>query len=146
VWRFQNWSSIMTVYQSKFNGVICADRITFQKEQTSLFNIYFSFWRNSPTWARAASLLRFLYHTQWHTTVGRTPLGEWSTRRRDFYMTTHNIQKRETTMPPAGFEPKIPARNRQQTLALDRPATGTGSSFSMRRTRQLSFAFVYKKN
>jgi hypothetical protein len=32
----------------------------------------FSFWRNSPLQARAASFLRFLDHTQWHTTVGRT--------------------------------------------------------------------------
>jgi len=25
-------------------------------------------------------------HTQRHTTVGRTPLDEWSVRRRDFYL------------------------------------------------------------
>jgi hypothetical protein len=29
-------------------------------------------------------------------------------------------------MPPAGFEPPIPAGNRPQTLALDRSATGIG--------------------
>ena len=29
-------------------------------------------------------------------------------------------------MPPAGFEPAIPASERQQTHALDRAATGTG--------------------
>ena len=32
----------------------------------------------------------FLDHTQ-RTTVGRTPLDEWSARRRDLYLTTHNI-------------------------------------------------------
>ena len=37
---------------------------------------YFSRWRNSPTRARATSFLRLLYHTQRHTTVGRTPLDE----------------------------------------------------------------------
>jgi hypothetical protein len=31
-------------------------------------------WRNSPTPARVASLLRFVDHTRQHTTVGRTPL------------------------------------------------------------------------
>jgi hypothetical protein len=29
-------------------------------------------------------------------------------------------------MPPAGFEPSIPAGERLQTHALDRPATGIG--------------------
>ena len=29
-------------------------------------------------------------------------------------------------MPPAGFEPAIPASEQPQTLALDRPATGIG--------------------
>jgi hypothetical protein len=30
-------------------------------------------------------------------------------------------------MPPAGFEPSIPASERQQTHALDRAATGIGA-------------------
>ena len=45
-------------------------------------------WRNSPTRARAASFLKFLYRTQWHNTVGRTSLHERSARRRDLYLTT----------------------------------------------------------
>jgi hypothetical protein len=40
-----------------------------------------------------------------HTTLSRTPPGEWSARRRDLYLTTHNAQKRQTSKPPAGFEP-----------------------------------------
>jgi hypothetical protein len=32
----------------------------------------------------------FLDHTQRRTTVGRTPLGERSARRRDLYLTTHD--------------------------------------------------------
>ena len=47
-------------------------------------------WRNSPTQASAASFSRLLDHTQWHTTVGRTPLGEGSARHRDLYLTTHD--------------------------------------------------------
>ena len=30
-----------------------------------------------------------------HTTLGRTPLDEWSNQRRDLYLTTHNTQKRQ---------------------------------------------------
>jgi len=44
---------------------------------------YFSLWRDSPEWARASNLTRFLNHTQRNTTVARTPLDEWSARRRD---------------------------------------------------------------
>ena len=68
----------------------------------------------------------FRDHTQRHTTVGRTPLDEWSARRRDLYLTTHNTHSRQTSMPPAGFEPTISAGERPQTHVLDRAATGTG--------------------
>ena len=68
----------------------------------------------------------FLDHTQWRTTVGRTPLEEWSARRRDLYLTTHNTHNRETSMPPVGFELTISAGERPQTYALDRTATATG--------------------
>ena len=36
----------------------------------------------------------FLHHTQRRTTVGRTPLDEWSARRRDLYLTTHNTHNK----------------------------------------------------
>ena len=36
-----------------------------------------------------------------HTTLGRTPLDEWTARRRDLYQTTHNTHKRQTSIPPA---------------------------------------------
>ena len=63
---------------------------------------------NCSPLVRAASFLSFLDHRQYHATVGRTPLDEGSARRGD-YMTTHNTQKRETSMLPAGFEPAFPA-------------------------------------
>jgi hypothetical protein len=62
-----------------------------------------------------------------HTTLGRTPLDEWSARRRDLYLTTHHTQNRQTPMPPAGLKPSIPANERLQTQALDRAATGISS-------------------
>ena len=51
--------------------------------------------------------LMFPDHTQRRSTVGRTPLDEWSARRRDLYLTTHDTHKRQISMPPVGFEPKI---------------------------------------
>ena len=71
--------------------------------------------------------LMFLDHTQQRTTVGRTPLDEWSARRRDLYLTTHDTHNRQTSIPPVGFEPKISACERPQAYALDRAATGTGT-------------------
>jgi hypothetical protein len=47
-----------------------------------------------------------------HTTFGRTSLDEWSSCRRDLYLTTFNNQKRQTSMPAEGFEPAIPATER----------------------------------
>jgi hypothetical protein len=57
-----------------------------------------------PKWAKAASLLRFLNHTH---TFGRTPLKEWSARRRGRYLhnTQHTQDKTSTTS--TGFESAI---------------------------------------
>ena len=41
-------------------------------------------------------------------THGRTPLDGESGRRRDLYLTTHNIPKRQRAMSPTGFEPTSP--------------------------------------
>ena len=51
----------------------------------------------------ASSFLSFLDHTQRRTTIGRTPLDEWSARRRDLYLTTHNTHNRQISMPPGGI-------------------------------------------
>ena len=88
--------------------------------------IFFFMWHCSPTRAMTSSFLRFLIHTKRRTTVGRTPLEEWPTRRRDLYLTTNNTHNRKTSMLPTGFEPTIPVDERPQTYALHRAATGTG--------------------
>ena len=63
----------------------------------------------------ASSSLRFLDHTQRRTTVSRTPLHEWSARQIDFYLTTQSTHKRQTSIPPEGFEPIISASERPHT-------------------------------
>ena len=45
-------------------------------------------------------------HTQRRSTVGRTPLDEWSARRRDLYLTTHDTHNRQISMPPWDSKPR----------------------------------------
>ena len=59
---------------------------------TTLF--YFFLWRCGPMRVMASSFLMFLDHTQRRTTVGGIPLVEWSARRRDLYLTTHNTRNK----------------------------------------------------
>ena len=62
--------------------------------------------------------LMFLDHTRRRTTVGRTPLDEWSACRRDLYLTTHDTHNRQISMPPVGFKPKISAGERPQAARM----------------------------
>jgi hypothetical protein len=67
-------------------------------------------------------------HSFRHTTLRRNFLGEWSARRRDLYLTTHNSLNRQTSMAPVRFEPAIPVSKHPQTHALRRAATGISYS------------------
>jgi len=59
-------------------------------EDAHVHRIFVGFFgRDSSQWARASLFTTFLDHTQRRTTVGRTPLDDWSARRRDLYLTTH---------------------------------------------------------
>ena len=60
--------------------------------------------------AVASSFLRFFEITFRHTTGGRTPLYEWSARRRDLYLTTHDTHNRQTSMPPGGIRTRNPSK------------------------------------
>ena len=82
--------------------------------------VFVCFWCDSPKWPKASSFTSFLDHTQRRTTFSRTPLDEWSARRKDLYLTTHNTHNRQTSMPPVGFEPTISAGERPQTYALEK--------------------------
>jgi len=45
-----------------------------------------------------------------HTSLGRTPLDEWSARRSDLYLTTHNTHKGQISMLPVAFKPRNPSK------------------------------------
>ena len=74
-----------------------------------------------------------------HTTFGKTPLDEWSARRRDLYFTAHNTHKRQTPIPPAGLEPAIPASEQPQSHALD-------SARSLLHLRQIPLKMIEVQN
>ena len=106
--------------------------------------IYIFLWCYSPTWVSAASLLRFRDYTHRHTTVSRIPLDEWSARRRDLYLTTHNTHNRLTSMPMEGFEPSILETERPETHASDRAATGTGREWYKKKLFVLISCVIFK--
>jgi len=58
-----------------------------------------------------------------HITLGRTPLDEWSARRRDRYRTKRNTRNRYPC-PRRDSKPSIPASERPRTHTLDSAATG----------------------
>jgi hypothetical protein len=93
-------------------------------ERTPAVPLFFP-WRISPSGPGPPHSRGFTI-TLRHTTLGRTPLDQWPARRRDLYLTTLN--KRQTSMPPAGFEPAIPTSERPQTHALDLAVSGIGLS------------------
>jgi len=98
-------------------------------QEIVVFRTLFSFGSKAPggPWPpHSRGFLWFLDHTQRHTTVGRTPLDEWSARRIDLYLTTNNTHNIQASMLPVGFELTISAGERPQTHTWARAATGTG--------------------
>jgi hypothetical protein len=86
-----------------FGSMCKSDRAEFMTlKLLTLYRVlsgpFFPLWRCDPTRVTASSFLRFLDHTQRRTTVGMTPLDEWSACRKDLYLKTHNTHNRQTSM------------------------------------------------
>ena len=73
------------------NQFIVVQRDLFFCPQKSYLFI-FLLWRCDPTRVMDSSFLRFLDHT-WRTTVGRTPLNEWSAHHRPLPDNTQHSQQ-----------------------------------------------------
>ena len=59
---------------------------------------------------QALNYITFFSHG-WSAPSGpRPPVDEWSSRRRHLYLTTHNTEKRETSMPPAEIRTRNPRK------------------------------------
>jgi hypothetical protein len=115
-----------TIYFLK-GGVISPLHSSYIMSYIYVFNFFYNLTQQPPIGPRRPHYRGFMF-TLRHTTVGRTPMDEWSARRRDLYLTAQNSHKKQTSMPPVGFKPAIPASERPQTDALDVAATGTGTS------------------
>jgi hypothetical protein len=109
--------------------IICV--VSWGPSRQNVYRGMYTFFFNGSTapWGpRPPHFSRLHDHTFFrHTTLGRTPLDEGSACRIDLYLTTHNTHKRQTSMPPVGFEPTILVSERPQTHALDRTAIGIGN-------------------
>ena len=94
----------LTLLKFRDSSILCMTHPTCLSSLSVFFFLPMALYPNA---AMASSfLMRLLDHTQRRTTVGTTPLDEWSTRRRDLYMTTHNTHNRQTPMPPRDSNPQ----------------------------------------
>jgi hypothetical protein len=94
-WRVSTFSWLLSVlFKFTVHTSWCFYTVSFYK-----YIFFYFLWLCSPSRAMASSFTRFLDHTQRRATVGRTPLDEWSARRRDLYLTTHNIYKNKNPRP-----------------------------------------------
>jgi hypothetical protein len=117
---------------------------TFQQDgmtqATKIRNVAFCIWLDSPQWTRASSFPRFLYHTQRRPTVGRTHLDDWSARRRDLYLTTHNNHNRQTSCARWDSNPQsqqaIGRRTTPKGTATLEPETTQHNSLDRLQTRK----------
>ena len=68
--------------------------------------IPYPLWCCGCTWARASSIMRFIDHTQRHSTLGRSVLDEWSACCTDLYLTTKNTHNKH--LRPWGIRTRNP--------------------------------------
>jgi hypothetical protein len=100
-------------------GTHFTDRYKNIHRQTS-FSFPFP-WHNSPNRAYAVSFLEVSRpHSFRHTTLGMTPLDEWSARRRDLYLTTHKHSQETNIHAPGGIRTRDPS-NRWHEIPRLRP-------------------------
>ena len=116
--RLAFWFSVTCrwIWVSSTGGMMLTGENRSTRRQPAPVSLLPLFGTTAPQWAKASSYTRFLDHI-WRTAIGRTPLDDWSARHRDLYLTTHNTHNRQTSMPPAGFEPTISAGERPKTYA-----------------------------
>jgi hypothetical protein len=69
-------------------------------------------WRFDPIPSHELPLVGFAITLTGHTTLGKTPLVEWSTRHGNLYLARHNFHKRQISTLPAGLETPTPTSER----------------------------------
>jgi hypothetical protein len=104
-----------TVGQTWVSSLVCTCWIVEQLEP-SVFLIFHG--ATAPN-GSGPPHYRFFTPTLNRITLGNSPPDEWSARRRDIYLTTHNTYERQISMLAAAIEPTSPTSKRLQTHALD---------------------------
>ena len=113
-----------TVHRVCWPAVICSVWWYYWGLQIflSVFLLYFLFWLFLPNHCGCRGLLLHLITlNDTHTHIKPNSVGLLWMRDgpvADLYLTTHNIHNRQTSIPPAGFEPTIPVGERPQTQPL----------------------------
>ena len=117
VWR----AIILVAYLGSFTASACLFLMKFCIHWDNSF-LYFSPGGAATRFCVMASP----YGVLQSQSLGTSPLDEWSARRRDPLPDKTQHYKETTFIPPAGFEPIIPACEWPQTHTLVRAATGIG--------------------
>ena len=82
------------------------------------YGIFYFLWRLQPNRGPWPTHSWGFYNTHRRTTVGRSPLYEWSAHRRNLYLTTDNTHNRHTSMSPDGIRPHNLSRRAAAELRL----------------------------
>jgi hypothetical protein len=82
--------------------ISCLSLVYYNRASHFLFLL----WRLYPIPGHGLPLRGFETTLAGHTALGRTLLDEWSARRRDLYLTTHNTHKRQTSIPRRDSNPQ----------------------------------------
>jgi hypothetical protein len=103
IWRswFALFCSHANAHRNKLYPVVCfiwflvsLPLLWYISLSGTFITLFVCFWRQIPRCTKASSFTMFLDHTQRRTTDRRILLDEWSARRRDLYLTTHNTHNK----------------------------------------------------
>jgi len=83
--------------------------------------------------SKALSCLLLASHS--HPTLGRTPLDEWSARRRDLYLTTHETHKTQTSMSSARSNPQFQQASGRRPSPLTARPLGSAQAIKVKESR-----------
>jgi hypothetical protein len=107
---------------------------------------FFLFWSCGLTRAMATSFTKFLDHTQRVTTVGRTPLDEWSACRRDLYRTERHPVLRLDSIPRSQQDSGLKLRGHWDRLRPPIPTWNYWKIFTMKLTNRWTYCLEWNKH
>ena len=114
MWHSQNIRSSLSSHRPILSAVLKTNtQISTRCSQcplTPVLSSSSSIWHLQPSRVSASSVLRLQDDTQGYTTVGRTPLYEWSVRHRDLYLTNTQHSQQTNIHALGGIQTRNPSR------------------------------------